>query len=145
VSRAFALEVKAILEAALACDVYYPRVDRPDSELTYPYVVQWLIPSTKQVVNLTGSLVSVDLRGQLTGVGRDQDEVLSALDRAGFALVGRRINGLPGWKSGIVREMPVHQPVSKNEEVWTPQHTPTFRSWAMFRMTAERAPLPAGS
>lgn len=145
VSRAFARAVNTLLRDKLATDVYYPRVDRPDDQITYPYVVQWLIPGTKQLVNLSGSLIAVDLRLQLTGVGRDQDEVLSVLDRAGFALAGRRIHGMPGWKSGLVREMPVYQPVTKNEEVPTPAHTPTFRSWAMFRLSAERAPLPAES
>jgi hypothetical protein len=139
ISRVFGRAVQAMVQTALPndADVYYGKVTKPDTALTYPYVVIWLIPATGVRGNLTGSIISPDSRLQLTGVGRDVDEVVTVLDRAGSALRGQRPT-IPGYRCGLIWEMAVHQPVTKNEDLWW-QGQPTYRSWSMFRLSSEVA------
>lgn len=144
VSRAFGRWIETTLKSGFGtdADVFYGRVTRPDSApLAIPYVVVWLIPATRRASRQSGQGHSPDLRAQLTGVGRDEDEVATVLDRAGWMILGQRPT-IPGWNPGQVQEMPVYQPVTKNEDVWTVQGTPTYRSWAMFRCTVEPGTAP---
>jgi hypothetical protein len=139
VTRAFGRSVETMLKTGLPhADVFYAKVTRPDNEpLWRPYVVIWLIPASWGQVDFAGCNHVPDLRFQLTGVGRDPDEVATVLDRSADALLGRR-GTLPGWRPGQIKNMPTHAPVTKNEDLWTPQHTPTYRSWSMFKCTADR-------
>lgn len=146
ISRLFGRAVQTRLEAALpGKDVYYGRVTKADDQLIYPYVVIWVIPGMRRRANLTGSIASPDSRVQLTGVGRDPDEVTWVLDQCGDALHGHRPDLGEAWRPGLIWEMPVEQAITKNEDLWTPDGSPTYRGVTMFRNTAERAPTPAGS
>jgi hypothetical protein len=142
ISRRFGRAVEALVLAALpGRDVFYGKVDKPDAELTFPYVVVWAIPSARVRRNLSGTIASPDSRVQLTGVGRDPDEVCSALDHAAAALHGKKPNLGEGWNAGRIWEMPVEQAVTKNEDLWTPQGSPTYRGVSMFRLSSEPAPV----
>jgi len=123
--------------------VYYARVT--DDPPVMPYVVIWPIPGMRRRVNLTGTIASPDTRVQLTGVGRTPDEVTWVLDRAGDALHGKRPDLGEGWKPGLIWEMPVDHPVTKNEDLWTVDGSPTYRGVSRFRLTSEPAPAPAES
>lgn len=148
VSRAFGRWIETVLKAGFGADadVFYGKVTRPDdAPLAIPYVVIWLIPATRHATRHNGQGHSPDCRAQITGVGRDEDEAATVLDRAGWMILGQHPT-IPGWEPNQVREMPVYQPVTKNEDLWTAQGTPTYRSWAMFRCTLERGqPTEPGS
>lgn len=142
VSRLFGRAVEAMIQAALpGKDVYYGLVTKEPPDLTFPYVVVWVIPSTRRRANLTGTIASPDSRVQLTGVGRDPDEVTWVLDRAAEALHGKRPGLGEDWRAGLIWEMPIQQPVTKNEDLWTADGSPTYRGVAMFRLSSEPAPV----
>jgi hypothetical protein len=146
ITRPFGRAVQATLQSALPAgtDVFYGKVTKPDHELTFPYVVVWLIPATLRRANLTGTMASPDSRLQLTGVGRDLDEVATVLDRCAAALHGHRPI-LDGWRCGLIWQIPADQAITKNEDLWTPEGTPTYRGVALFRLSSEPAPVPAES
>jgi hypothetical protein len=141
ISRLFGRAVQTMLQDALPIDtdVFYGKVTKADSQLTFPYVVVWLSPSTLVRANLTGTIASPDSRLQITGVGRDEDEVASVLDRAGTALHGKRPT-INGYRPGLMWQVPAEIPIVKNEDLWTPQGTPTYRGVSMFRLSCEPAP-----
>lgn len=142
VSRLFSRAVEAMIQAALpGRDVYYGRVTKEPPELTFPYIVVWVIPASRRRANLTGTIASPDSRVQLTGVGRDPDEVTWVLDRAGEALHGKRPDLGEDWRSGLIWEMPIQQAVTKNEDLWTLDGSPTYRGVTMFRLSSEPAPV----
>lgn len=146
ISRLFGRAVEAMVQAALpGRDVYYGRVTKDDADLTFPYVVVWVIPSMRRRVNLTGTIASPDSRVQLTGVGRSPDEVTWVLDHAGAALHGKRPDLGDHWRAGLMWEMPIEQAVTKNEDLWTPAGSPTYRGVSMFRLGSEPKPVEAGS
>jgi hypothetical protein len=146
ISRLFGRAVQALVEAALPDrDVFYGKVTRPDAELTFPYIVVWVIPSMRVRANLTGSIAAPDSRVQLTGVGRDPDEVCWVLDHAAAALHGSKPDLGEGWRPGRIWEMPIEQPVSKNEDLFTPEGSPTYRGVSMFRLSSEPVPSPVES
>ena len=146
ISRLFGRAVQNMVQQALPdLDVFYGRVTTDDADLTYPYVVVWVIPSQRLRVNLTGSIASPDSRVQLTGVGRSPDEVTWVLDHASAALHGKRPNLGDRWRPGRIWEMPIQQAVTKNEDQWTPDGSPTYRAVSMFRLSSEPAPAAAES
>lgn len=143
ISRLFGRAVEAMVKAALPAglDVYYGRVTKEPPDLILPYVVVWVIPAMRRRANLTGTITSPDSRVQLTGVGTSPDEVSWILDRAGDALHGKRPNLGDDWHCGLIWEMPIEQAVTKNEDLWTANGSPTYRAVSMFRLTSE--PVPA--
>lgn len=143
VSRLFGRAVETMVKAALPAglDVYYGRVTEEPPNLTLPYIVVWVIPAMRRRANLTGTIASPDSRVQLTGVGTSPDEVSWILDRAGDALHGKRPDLGADWRCGLVWEMPIEQAVTKNEDLWTEDGSPTYRAVSMFRLSSE--PVPA--
>lgn len=141
ISRPFGRAVQALLHAALpeGTDVYFGRVTKEPPDLTFPYVVVWSMPATRIRANLTGTIASPDSRLQITGVGRDVDEVATVLDRSAAALHGRR-PALDGWRPGLIWQIPAEQAITKNEDLWTREGTPTYRGVALFRLSSEPAP-----
>lgn len=141
ISRVFGRAAQAMIQAELpGKDIYYARVTKEPPQLTFPYVVVWVIPSMRRRANLTGTIASPDSRVQLTGVGRDPDEVSWVLDRAGAALHGKRPT-IDGYRPGLIWEMPVEQAITKNEDLWTGDGSPTYRGVTMFRLSSEPAPV----
>lgn len=142
ISRAHARALKQMVEDAVDYEVFVGRPNRLDSELTYPHLIVWPSPANRQQVNLTASSASPESLIQITAIGRDPDEAMTALDRAAAALQGRKppLN-IAGWRPGRVKEQPVNQPASKNEELSTPDGQPTYRAWSLFRIRSEPAPL----
>lgn len=143
ISRLFGHAVRDLVTAALPAgvDVFYAQITKTDAALTFPYVVIWVIPSTRRRANLTGTIASPDSRVQLTGVGRTPDEVTWVLDKAGGALHGTRPDLGSGWRCGLIWEMPIEQAITKNEDLWTPEGSPTYRGRSMFRLSSEPAPV----
>lgn len=143
ISRLFGRAVEAMVTAALPAglDVYYGKVTKEPPDLVLPYIVVWVIPSTRRRANLTGTIASPDSRVQLTGVGTSPDEVSWILDRAGDALHGKRPDLGEDWRPGLIWEMPISQAVTKNEDLWTADGSPTYRGVSMFRLSSE--PVPA--
>lgn len=140
VSRLVGRAVQTLVQDALpGRDVYYGEVDKPDAELTYPYLVLWPVPATRRRANLTGTIAAPDTRFQLTGVGRTVDETGWVLDQAGEALQGARL-AVAGYKAGLVWQTQVDQPITENTDLYTPDGSPTYRGVAIFRVSLEPAP-----
>lgn len=143
ISRLFGRAVETMIRDALPAglDVYYGRVTAEPPDLVLPYVVVWVIPAMRRRANLTGTIASPDSRVQITGVGTSPDEVSWILDRAGDALHGKRPDLGGDWRAGLIWEMPIEQAVTKNEDLWTADGSPTYRAVSMFRLSSE--PVPA--
>lgn len=110
-----------------------------DDEPAYPYLVLWGGPPNRTPVNLAGNLVSANNLVQVVAVGRDSWEVITLLDRAGAAVIGRKLS-IEGWGTNFVRELPQNQPVEENaEKIFNGR--PTYRGWTMYQMGAEPAPV----
>lgn len=114
-----------------------------DDDPDYPYLVLWGGPPNRTPVNLAGNLVSANNLVQVVAIGRDVYEVITLLERAGAAVIGRKLS-IEGWGTNFVREIPQNQPVEKNAETLTEDGRPTFRGWTMYQMSADPAPI-AGS
>lgn len=140
ISRSFGQAVVARLHAQLppGTPVYYGQVTTPDDQLVYPLAVVWVIPADRVRANLTGTIAAADARVQVTAAGLHPDEVTTLLDRVGAALHGWRPT-LPGWRCGLVWNMPVQQPVTKNEDLWW-RGRPTYRGVSLYRLAAEPEP-----
>jgi hypothetical protein len=137
-SRPFQLAVNALAAAALPlAQIHYGGVKVADTALTYPYLVQWPIAALGVPANLTGNLIPAVNEVRWVACGRDVDEVITALDRLGAALRGKR-PVIEGWLCNQIREVPTMQPVGENTEILF-NGRPTYRGWAHYRMGAEPA------
>lgn len=138
--RPFLEYVKTQINTALpSTPVWISGVEGRDEDLTYPYLVIWPVPPTRGVANLTGTLRPADVWMQMVGVALDPSGVITVLERAAGAIVGRR-PVIEGWGPGFIREVPVNQPVTDNPQIVVNGRS-TFRSWSQFRMGAEPAPV----
>lgn len=133
--------LKALWDTALPGRTVYT-AGVTDDDPDYPYLVLWPGTPHRTPVNLAGNLVSANNLVQVIGVGRDPDEVITLLDRAGAAVVGKKLL-IEGWGTNFVREIPQNQPVTENAEKLF-NGRPTYRGWTMYQMSAEPAPI-AGS
>lgn len=140
IAKPFLDGLKTLWAAALPGRTVYTNGvtdDNPD----YPYLVLWGGPPNRTPVNMAGNLVAANNLVQVVAVGRSADEVITLLDRAGSAVVGKKLS-IEGWGTNWVREVPQNQPVESNPDVLTDAGHPTFRGWTMYQMGAEPAPIP---
>lgn len=138
VSRAHHLAVYGLL-ATVGAQRYFGKVDVPDSELVYPYLIVWPVPATRNQINLAGNLSDAVTISQVTAVGRDVDEVLATLDRAAAALHGVR-PVIAGRLPGLIRQQPGNQPVVPDTSVSSDDGQPTYMSASFFALTSTAAP-----
>jgi hypothetical protein len=119
---------------------FFAKVDVPDSELKYPHLIVWATPGVSTMLNFTGNLSSRATVTQITAVGRDEDEVLAALDRADNLLQGVRPN-IPGRLPGLIDNIPAGQAITPNETLRTsPDGAPTYRGIALYALQSTPAP-----
>jgi len=138
-SRPFQLAVTTLVAAALPLvQIHYGGVKVSDDQLTYPYLVQWPVAALGVPENLAGNLIPAVNEVRWVACGQDVDEVLTALDRLGAALRGKR-PVIDGWRCNQIREIPTMQPISENTEILF-NGRPTYRGWAHYRMGAEPMP-----
>jgi hypothetical protein len=119
--------------------IFFGKVDVPDSALTYPYLVVWGQAGTRGIVNLAGNLSDLTTVTQVTGVGRDIDETIAVLDRAGELLHGHRPTIL-GRLPGLIRQVPTGEQIRANEILRTPDGQPTYRGVALFELDSTAGP-----
>lgn len=117
---------------------YFAKVDVPDSDLTYPYLIVWAAPGHRQILTLSGTVSDLTTITQVTVVGRDDDEVLGALDRAADLLHGHR-PAIGGRLPGCIRQQPVDRPVRPTDTSRTPDGQPYYMSFALFELNSTAA------
>ena len=111
-SRMHALAIHDLLRAAVPVevDVYNGRVDKADADLTWPYLVVWSQPGTRDMDSLAGYTGGgVRTVTQVTAAGTTVDEVLAWLDRAAGALHGV-CPIIAGRDCGLIGQLPGTQP-----------------------------------
>lgn len=143
ISRPFQDAIRAMVEARVpAWQIHYGGIQVPDDQIQYPYLVQWPVPATGVIANLAGNLIPAVNDTRFVACGKDVDEVLWALDEINTALLGQR-PAIEGWSCGFLRALAdASAPVAENKEVLF-NGRPTYRGWAMYRMSAEPAPVTA--
>jgi hypothetical protein len=148
VSRAHARAVLDMLtpltELPTRYQLFFAKVDVTDAALRYPYLIVWPAPGNRQILNLGGNLSDLTTLTQVTAVGRDADEVLSALDRVAELLHGVRPT-IPGRLPGFIRQVPADQPVRPTDKSRTPDGQPYYMSFALFSLTSDHAPASKGA
>lgn len=136
-SRAHAQVFVAMVRAGVATeeyDVYVAKVNKPDAEITYPHLVVWPPPVSRGATTLGGYDGNATSTFQITGVGRTDDEVLAALDRAAAALHRRR-PVIPGRRCGLITQVGEGGPPAPqvDPEHRTADGQPVFFSFLQFR------------
>jgi hypothetical protein len=120
---------------------FFAKVNVPDSKLKYPHLIVWATPGVSTMLNFTGTLSARYTVTQITAVGRDEDEVLAALDRADGLLQGVRPN-IPGRFPGLIGNIPSGQAITPNETLRTyPDGAPTYRGIALYELQSTPAPV----
>jgi hypothetical protein len=118
---------------------FFGKVSGPDSALTYPYLVVWANAGYRELLTMAGNLSDLTTVVQLTGVGRDVDEVLSVLDRSADLLEGVR-PFIVGRTCGFIRNIPSGESVRPDETLRTPDGAPTYRGVALYELNSTAAP-----
>ena len=126
ISRLHAQAVFGLIRAALpmSVDVYLARINKPDSLITYPYLVLWPPPARRLNDSLHGWAGGATTRMQITGAGSSEDEVLAVLDRAADAVHGVTPT-IAGRDCGQIRQPDdAPPPIVVDPEVKTPGDQP---------------------
>lgn len=139
-ARAIFNRLQPLTELPTRYQVFFAKVDLPDSELKYPHLIVWATPGTSEMINFTGNLSSRATVTQITAVGRDEDEVLAALDRADDLLQGVR-PAITGRLPGLITNIPSEQAITDNQTLRTfPDGAPTYRGIALYALQSTPAP-----
>lgn len=127
----------AALEALLAAagyDLYVTEVSAVDEDIAYPYLVLHPGNPTAEADTYAGTSGLARWRWQVTAVGRDVTETVSALDRARAALIDQRPT-VTGRSYGMVTEVIVGQPVARDPSAVDPAtRRPVFFGVALFEV-----------
>jgi hypothetical protein len=119
---------------------FFAKVDVPDQELTYPYVVVWPRPATAEIVNAAGNVSDRTTVTQVTVVGRDGVEVSAVLDLVLDLLHGAKPQ-IAGRTPGFIRNVPSGEAIRPDETLRTyPDAAPTYRGVALYTLTSDAAP-----
>lgn len=136
-SRLHALAHFDLARAALplTTDLYLAEVTKSDAALTFPYGVVWPPPATRGVEALDGWSGGVTTSTQVTGVGRDKDEVLDILDRIAEALHGVTPS-IAGRNCGQILQQPSATPPQPlvDPKVRTSDGRPVYFSFLIFNL-----------
>lgn len=137
---AHAAAIAALLEP-LPYPVYMGEVTDADDALTYPYVVIWPPPATRQTVTLAGYGGEATTTTQITASGRNVREVITALDRVSAALHRKRPT-IVGRRCGLITQVEgaagPPQP-DRDEQVRTEDGRPVFFSFHQFTLHSTRS------
>ncbi|MEV1013776.1 hypothetical protein AB0I89_23785 [Micromonospora sp. NPDC049801] len=141
VGWAHAEGLAALLEP-LPYQVHIGQVDEVDGPIEYPHLILWPPPATRPTVTLNGYGGEVTTTTQLTAVGRDPREAITALDRAS-AMLHRRRPVIEGRRCSLITQQPEAagppQP-QRDEQARTPDgHAPYF-TFALFTLHSSRSP-----
>lgn len=128
-------EALRLLLDVLPYAVYLGKVTETDSELRYPYLVVWPPPPLRTGQNLTGTLLSATTRTQVSAIGQDVRETLTALDRVDARLQANRPVVL-GRSCGLFSQVAVSGSPAPNPSVRTPDGQPTHLAWAIYALTS---------
>lgn len=110
----------------------------PDSALTFPYLVVRRAPGIRNILNLAGNLSDLTTLTQVMAVGRDEDEVLAALDRAAGRLHGKR-PVIDGRSPGLIRQVPMNPLVMPSDDVHAPEGQPTYQGVSQYELNSTAA------
>lgn len=138
--RGAVADLLAPLESApTSYQIYLNKVTVPDAELDFPYLVIRGAPGDRDLINLTGTLVDLTTTTQIMAVGRDEDEVLAALDRAAKLLEGVK-PVMPGRNPGFIRQVPGSPYVVPSDDVHTDDGQACYQGVNQFTLTSGPAP-----
>ncbi|MEV0214293.1 hypothetical protein [Micromonospora sp. NPDC050695] len=141
VGWAHAQGLAALLEP-LPYVTYMGEVIDADDTLEYPHLILWPPPATRTTVTLNGYGGEVTTTTQITAVGRDPREAITALDRAS-ALLHRRRPTIPGRRCSVISYEPgaagPPQP-QRDEQARTPDGRPPYFTFALFTLHSSRSP-----
>lgn len=141
-SRTHAQAIHHLIDQAWPHTVYFGSVTPAPATLTYPYIVVWPPPVTRNAVNLTATVSDAYSVTQISAVGEAVDDVLAALDRAATALQGVR-PVLPGRSAGLIYQVSSNAPVTPDDSTRTAAGRPVFRGVALYELTSTPAPIAA--
>lgn len=140
VHQAAFLALLSPLEAApTAYQIYPNKITVPDSDLTFPYLVVRGAAGDRDILNLTGTLIDLTTITQVMAVGRDEDEVLAALDRAAALIHGVKPT-IPGRDPGFIRQLAGSPYVIPSDDVHTDDGQACYQGVTQFTLTSGPAP-----
>lgn len=129
-----AAELKRMLEATgYPVELGAPKT--PDSQVTYPHLVLWLPPLRHAGPDLEPASTALSAVIQVTAVGRDQDEVLAACDRAAAQLAHRR-PVVDQLDCAPLDPVPLDMPVAEDPKVRTRDGRPIYFAPTQYRVYA---------
>lgn len=128
--------------AGLPYQRYIGEVTAPDpgsglpGELEYPHLVLWPPPANRVAVTMNGYGGEATTTTQVTAVGRDVREVITALDRVSAALFRRRPT-IPGRECGLIdqrEDAPPPPAPDRDEQIRIGDGRPVFFSFLHFSL-----------
>lgn len=135
--RAHAQAVYDLIVAAVPATtkVYRGEITTPDADLTYPYLVVWPPPPTREDDALEGFAGHLSTTTQVTAAGASVDEVLHALDLAAGAL-HKVTPTIAGRSCAPFRQVPGASPPqpTRDPEVRTADGRPIFFSFILVEL-----------
>ncbi|MCG5464227.1 hypothetical protein MED01_002392 [Micromonospora sp. MED01] len=142
VGWAHAEGLAALLEG-LPYRLFIGEVTDAGGPLEYPHLILWPPPATRPTVTLNGYAGEVTTTTQITAVGRDPREAITALDRAS-ALLHRRRPTIEGRRCSVITSEPgaagPPQP-QRDEQARTPDGHPPYFTFAQFTLhSSPRSP-----
>lgn len=133
--------ITAMLEAAVPYTVYTGEVTTRDEELEFPHLIAWPPPANRPTIAMAGYGGEARTVTQITAVGRDVREVITALDRATAALHRRRPS-IAGRACSLIRvleDVATPPQPSRDDTVSTPDR-PVFFSFVQAELFSAPAP-----
>ncbi|MEV5211332.1 hypothetical protein AB0K35_28050 [Micromonospora sp. NPDC053740] len=141
VGWAHAEGLAALLEP-LPYQLHIGQVTEKNGPLEYPHLILWPPPATRPAVTLNGYGGEVTTVTQITAVGQDPREAITALDRAS-ALLHRRRPTIPGRACSVIThnaEAAGPPQPQRDEQARTPDGHAPFFTFALFTLHSSRSP-----
>jgi hypothetical protein len=115
--------------------IFTAKVVGSDSDLEYPYLTVWSTPADRTPVNLPGNVSAVATVTQVSATGRDEDEVLAALDRVAELLEGKPVT-ITGRNPGRPRQVSANPYVIPSDDVHTTDGQATYQGVIQYRLNS---------
>lgn len=126
----------------LPYQLYIGEVTDTDDALKYPHLILWPPPASRPTITLNGYAGEATTTTQITAVGRDPREAITALDRASD-LLHRRRPTIPGRRCSVITYVEgaagPPQP-QRDEQARTPDGRPPYFTHAQFTLHSSRSP-----
>lgn len=120
--------------------VFLGKVTDPDADLDYPYLTVWSAPAARTPVNLPANVSDATTVTQISVTGRDEDEVLAALDRVAELVQGKPVT-IAGRNCGRPRQVSANPYVIPSDDVHTPaEGQATYQGVIQFSLNSDAAP-----